>query len=96
MSTILLTTATDPEILQELGRRLAALRQARRMSQTEAAERSGLSRKTVYSAEQGENPRLLTLVRLLRTYGTLDSLSAFIPETEISPIEILERTRGEG
>jgi transcriptional regulator with XRE-family HTH domain len=96
LSTILLTTATDPEILQELGRRLAALRQARRMSQTEAAERSGLSRKTVYSAEQGENPRLLTLVRLLRTYGTLDSLSAFIPETEISPIEILERTRGEG
>lgn len=95
MSTILLTTATDPEILQELGRRLAALREARRMSQTEAAELSGLSRKTVYSAERGENPRLLTLVRLLRTYGTLESLSAFIPETEISPIEILERTRGE-
>lgn len=89
MGTIIPATATDGEIVAEVGHRLRALRKARKLSQSEAAERSGLARKTVYLAEQGENPRLLTLVRLLRTYGALESLSDFIPEVELSPIELL-------
>ena len=93
MSKILPVTATDGEIMAEMGSRLEALRKARRFSQSEAAQLSGVSRRTVYSAEQGENPRLRTLVRLLRTYGALSSLDGFIPETEISPIEILSRSK---
>jgi len=94
MSNNLPVTATDGEIMAEIGRRLEALRKARRVSQSEAAALSGVSRRTVYSAEQGENPSLLTLVRLLRSYGALGSLDGFIPETEISPIEILSRKKG--
>jgi transcriptional regulator with XRE-family HTH domain len=93
ISNILPVTATDGEILAEIGERLEALRKARRFSQSEAAELSGVSRRTVYSAEQGENPSLRTLVRLLRTYGALNSLDGFIPETEISPIEVLSSSR---
>lgn len=96
MSTISLDMATDGEIMTQLGHRLRALRKSRRFSQSEAAERSGLSRKTVYSAEQGENPTLLTLLRLLRTYGALDSVNDFIPETEISPLEVLRSSRKRG
>ena len=94
MSNNLPVTATDGEVMAEIGRRLEALRKVRRVSQSKAAELSGVSRRTVYSAEQGENPSLLTLVRLLRTYGALGSLDGFIPETEISPIEILSRKKG--
>lgn len=77
----------------ELGRRLRAIRKSRKISQSEAAEKSGVSRKTVHLAEHGKNPTLLTLIRLLRTYGGLDSLNEFIPETELSPLEVLRTSQ---
>lgn len=79
--------------MAEIGLRLLAMRKARGLSQSEAAERSGVSRKTVHSAEHGENPTLLTLVRLLRTYGALDTLNEFIPETELSPLKVLRTSQ---
>lgn len=91
MSSFLLSTASDPEIVEEIGRRLRALRKSRGLSQAEAARRSGLSRRTLYSAESGENPTLSTVIRLLRTYGRLGALDDFIPEPEVSPMDLLER-----
>jgi transcriptional regulator with XRE-family HTH domain len=91
MSNTLRTEMPDAEILQELGRRLQALRKSRRLSQAEAAELSGIARRTLYSAEQGDNPTMLTVIRLLRTYGRLGSLDSFIPVPEVSPLEIIDR-----
>lgn len=96
MGNIRYSTATDPEILGEIGRRLAALREARGLTSTEAAARAGLSRRTLYRAERGENPTLLTLIRLLRVYGRAAALADFIPEPEISPMARLRRRREEG
>lgn len=93
MSKIIPAMATDGEIMVELGRRLRAIRKSRKISQSEAAEKSGVSRKTVHLAEHGKNPTLLTLIRLLRTYGGLDSLNEFIPETELSPLEVLRTSQ---
>ena len=90
MSNKLPAGAPDTEILHEIGRRLRALREVRRMSQSEAAQLSGISRRTLYSAEHGENPRLLTLIRLLRTYGRLGAIDDFIPVPEVSPMEVIE------
>ena len=87
------TSATDREVMQELGRRLVALREAQRLTMLEAAERAALSRQTLYRAERGQNPTLLTIVRLLRVYGRLAALESFIPEPEISPMAILEERR---
>lgn len=85
----------DPEILQALGRRLASLRKATGLTQVDAADRAGLDRSTVSRAEQGDNPTLLTLVRLLRVYGRLPALDAFIPEAGVSPMAFVrERARG--
>ena len=91
MSNILPTLAPDTEILQEIGRRLQSLRTSRNLSQAEAAELSGLSRRTLYSAEHGDNPTLLTVLRLLRTYGRLGAVDAFIPVPEVSPLEVIDR-----
>ena len=45
-----LTTSTDGEIMEVLGRRLRALREAQRLTSIEAAAQTGLSRRTVYRA----------------------------------------------
>ena len=81
---------TDREVMGELGRRLRAQREAQRLTQVEAAERAGLSRRTVSRAEEGRNPTLLTLVRLLRLYGRVGALEDFLREPEVSPMAILE------
>lgn len=95
MTDIHLPQATDPEILAELGRRLRGLRKSRGLSLEETAEASGLSAKTISRAEHGENPTLLTVLRLLRVYDRLAALEQFIPEPEVSPMALI-RSRGRG
>lgn len=86
-----IATATDPEIMEELGRRLRHLRKARGLTLEEVAERTGLDRTTVGRAERGDNPTLLTLIRILRAYGRLGALESFLPEPEVSPMALIER-----
>ena len=87
------STATDREILVELGARLRALRKRRRLTLEEVAEHAGLSRGTVGRAEQGDNPTLLTVIRMLRVYGRLAALDGFLPEPEVSPMALIESER---
>jgi DNA-binding XRE family transcriptional regulator len=83
---------TDRELMEVLGRRLARLREARGLTQVEAAERAALSRRTVHRAENGINPTLLTIVRLLRVYGRMDALNGLVPDApEFSPARRLGR-----
>lgn len=97
MNDIKYISTTDSEILEEIGARLAALRKARGLTQADAAKRAGLSRNTLYRAEQGDNPTLQTVIRLLRTYGRLAALESFIPVPEISPMARLrDRRRASG
>jgi len=93
MDDIEYTSATDLEILEEIGKRMAALRRAHGLTQTVASERAGLSRNTLYRAEQGDNPTLHTVIRLLRTYGRLPALKAFVAAPEISPMERLRKRK---
>lgn len=62
----------------------------------DAAARTGLSRRTVHRAEAGDNPTLLTIVRMLRLYGRLDALEAFLTPAEISPMALLDKERRGG
>lgn len=97
MTDLRIADRSDPEILRELGSRLGRLRKARGLRQADAAAAAGLDRTTVSRAERGDNPNLLTVVRLLRVYGRLDALEAFIPAPEVSPLELIrsrKRRRG--
>lgn len=89
------TTATDREVMAEVGRRLGALRRSQSLTAIEVAAQTGLSRRTVWRAEQGDNPTLLTLLRLLRLYGRLDQIDDFLREPEVSPMALL-RAKGRG
>lgn len=87
------TTMSDPEIMQALGKRLRALRKARRLTVVQAAERAALSRDTVANAEAGRNPTLETLIRLLRVYGGLGGVDLLIPAQEVSPLKAVQELR---
>lgn len=96
MGSMSLSRLTDREVMAELGARLGALRRRRGFSVVAAAEGAGLSRRTVHRAELGDNPTLLTLVRLLRLYGEIDGLAAFLRAPEVSPMALLEAERKRG
>jgi len=81
---------SNTQIEQELGKRLKAHRLTTNLSQTEVAERSGLSRRTITAIENGEGSTLGTLIALLRALGALDTLEAFLPDPGISPIAMLK------
>ncbi len=89
------TEATDPEIMEEIGRRLRALRKSRGLTTVETAARAGLARRTVQRAEGGDNPTLATVLRLLRLYGRLAGLESFIPEPEVSPMALIRKQPGQ-
>ena len=96
MSVLSRTNATDREIMAELGHRLRELRHRRRLTMIEVGELAELDRATVSRAERGDNPTLLTIVRLLRVYGRLGALESFLPEPEVSPMARLEARRSRG
>lgn len=62
----------------------------------EVGELAELDRTTVSRAERGDNPTLLTIVRLLRVYGRLGALESFLPELEVSPMARLEARQAGG
>lgn len=86
-------SASDRELLAELGSRLRELRRARGTTILDTAAATGLDRGTVARAEAGDNPTLLTILKLLRAYGRLGALDAFIPPPEVSPMRRLRERR---
>jgi len=84
---------TDKETLRELGSRLRSYRLQQNLGMTDVARRAGLNRNTIVNAEAGRNPRLGTVVRLLRVYGRLEALDSFLPKPTISPLQLV-RDRG--
>ena len=98
MSALDRTSATDREIMREIGRRLREMRRQRALTMIEVGEMAGLDRSTVSRAEQGDNPTLLTIVRMLRAYGRLEALESFIPDPGVSPMArlVARRRRSDG
>lgn len=83
---------SDDAILREFGRRLAAARLARNLTQASLAEQAGVSKRTVERLESGEAAaRLSGLVRILRALDLADRLDAVVPAPTISPVEQLKR-----
>ncbi|MEM1084198.1 MAG: helix-turn-helix transcriptional regulator [Verrucomicrobiota bacterium] len=78
------------EMEKELGKRLKRRRLELNLSQTELAERSGLSRRTITGIERGEGSTLSTLLAVLRALYSLEVLDHFLPDTGISPIALLK------
>ena len=80
---------TDAAALEQMGRRLAALRLGRNLTQVELARESGVSRNTVERLERGVSVDFKLLVRVLRALGLLGAVLASLPTDEPSPLALL-------
>ena len=87
------TELSDPAILQKMGRRIRDYRMRMEMTQSELAERSGVSMGTIVRLERGETVSVLLFISILRTLGVLENLETLLPELGISPMQ-LRRMQG--
>jgi transcriptional regulator with XRE-family HTH domain len=84
---------TDPAVLAELGRRLAARRLERNWTQAELAAEAGISKRTLVRLESGDSTQLTNLVRVLRALELEGALEALVPAVGVRPLEQL-RSQG--
>lgn len=82
--------STDAEIIAELGRRHKNSRISAGLTQSDLADRAGVTRSTVQRFERGDSIQLESFVRLMRVLDRLDALDLVLPERERSPIAELE------
>lgn len=80
----------DKEVLEELGRRLARRRLDLELTQAAAAERAGVSKRTVERMEAGSTVQLSSFLRILRALDLLARLDALLPAPGPRPIDLLK------
>lgn len=84
------TIMTDSEVVAELGRRLRVLRLQRNIPVADLSQRSGLNASTITRAETGANPRLETVVKIVRALSRIEALDAFLPPPTVSPLALVD------
>ncbi|MBO4716693.1 MAG: helix-turn-helix transcriptional regulator [Spirochaetales bacterium] len=77
--------STNTEILTEIGSRLKALRIDASLSQSELADRTGISKRTIGNLENGKDISLSTLIEVMRALGIVQRMDMMIPEQELRP-----------
>ncbi len=82
---------TDEAILTELGRRVAARRLELELTQADAADQAGISKRTLERIEAGQTSQLTSFIRVLRVLGAASGLDQVLPEAAPSPIDLLHR-----
>jgi transcriptional regulator with XRE-family HTH domain len=83
---------TDEALLDVLGKRLAAVRLAKNLTQQQVAEQAGVGLSTVHRLEQGAAAsQLSSFIRICRVLGLVENLDALVPEPIPSPIDQLKR-----
>ncbi|MFM2047558.1 MAG: hypothetical protein RI955_104 [Bacteroidota bacterium] len=81
---------TDKAIIKSVCNSLKQMRLNKNISQTELANKSGISRITISRMEIGKAINLLTMIQVLRALDELDLINEFIKEPEISPVMLME------
>jgi transcriptional regulator with XRE-family HTH domain len=77
---------SNDAVTREMGRRIAAARLERQMTQAQVAEAAGMSKRTIERLEGGQPTQVANLVRCLRALDKLEGLERLLPQTPISPI----------
>jgi len=78
---------TDKGIAAEIGGRLRSLRLRRNLTQQQLSEATMLSLNTIKSLESGKG-KVSSLIAVLRELGAVDALDGFIPEAQVSPLQL--------
>ena len=81
------STATSGQIGGFLCARLAEIRLARNISQTDLAANAGISLRTLQNLEKGEKVNFDTFIRVMSALRIHQSLETLLPDPTIRPIE---------
>ncbi|MCF0193938.1 MAG: helix-turn-helix domain-containing protein [Bacteroidaceae bacterium] len=84
------TEMSDPAILIQLGARIKDYRIQLGMKQSDLAQMSCVGVNTVYKIERGKSVSTSLLISILRSLGLLDNLETLIPETQLTPMQMLK------
>ena len=76
----------EPEILKELGLRLARMRKQQGYSQTRLADEAGVGVATIRRIEAGQDSQLESWVKILKPLNMIASVDALLPENFVSPM----------
>lgn len=79
-------------ILRELGQRIKEIRIKRSLTQQELAQNAGVSFSTIARIENGTSVNMENYMRILRILNLLQNFDLLVPEQQIAPEDILERT----
>ena len=79
---------TTASILAELGARVRRERLNQNRKMSTIAAHAGVSTLVLNRLENGKGCTLANLIRVLRALGRLEQLDLFLPEPEISPIQL--------
>lgn len=74
-------------LAEELGQRLKQARLNANITQAELAQRAGVSRKIVLSAEKGQ-VQLENFAALLLALDLAEQLNSFLPKPQLSPLQL--------
>ena len=85
--------SSNDEVLSEIGKRIKSQRISMNMTQTEMAERTNLTQKTISNLENGKDVSFTTVIDVLRCLGQLQGLDMAIPEHIIRPSQIITREK---
>lgn len=78
---------------EQFGGSVRRLRQTRRLTQFELAERANISLSALKNLERGRGSSLSSVVRVARALGRADWLESFAPaQSAFSPMEMLRET----
>lgn len=86
---------TDKELIRKWGEKLKSLRLETNISQTELAQKTGMSRSSIAEIEKGRNFSIASLISISRTLHILDEFNFFLKqqEYELTPMEIYEKEK---
>lgn len=83
-------TENNEVIMKELGKRIQDMRIAMNLTQSEMAERSGVSLRTVCRIEKGESARVESVLNVLRILQALPNLELLVQEQVLKPTELVD------
>ncbi len=94
---------SDQAYMKQIGGFVKTIRLEQNITQSEVAERAGISRSTLSLLEKGETFTIATLIQVLRVLNRLDVFSSFTTVEKISPLALAKaekykrkRARSEG
>ncbi len=80
---------SDKAILLELGKRIQGLRIADNITQSQLAQKTGISKSTIARMEQGASVQTDSLIRAMRELKIIENLDIAFPQQEVRPMDLI-------